>query len=66
MSYDLNFWKYKKDVYLDNHQVYINACCEGKQIDGLEQISIEEVMNKLRSVFTQWQDGENCFSKDGH
>lgn len=54
MDVDLNFWKYQKGVYLDNQQVYVTACCEGEEIEGLELLPISEIMEKLKTTFSSW------------
>ena len=55
MSMDMNFWKYKKGIYLDNDEVYAKACCNGEEIGGLEQLPIKEILNKVSKVFTSWR-----------
>lgn len=69
MDVDLNFWKYKDEVYLDDNQVYVTACCEGDEVDGLEQLPITDIMNKLKTEFSSWTfvapdtfDGDMCGS----
>ncbi|MDR2323935.1 MAG: hypothetical protein LBE51_00835 [Acidovorax sp.] len=51
MSYDLNFWKYKSGIYLDPQTTYKNLCV-GKSIDGLEELPIEEMLNRLKILFS--------------
>ena len=69
MDVDLNFWKYQKGVYLDNQQVYVTACCEGEEIEGLELLPISEIMEKLKTTFSSWDfvapdvfDGKNIYA----
>lgn len=67
MSIDLNFWKYKKDIYLDHQQVYFQACCEGKAVEGLEELPLAEITQKLKATFFEWTaDSPNDYSKEGH
>lgn len=47
MGYDLNFWKYKKDVYLDNQDTYIK-CSEEELVDGLEDLPIETIIKDIQ------------------
>lgn len=54
MSDEFCFWKYKEGVYLDNQQVYLKSCCEGKEVDGLEQLPITEIMNNIKTEFSSW------------
>ena len=54
MSIDLNFWKYKKDVYLDNAMVYQKACCDHEEIGGLEILPIEDILREVACAFHDW------------
>ncbi|MGL1935705.1 MAG: hypothetical protein OCD01_11825 [Fibrobacterales bacterium] len=53
MSYDLNFWKYKKEVYLDNQDVY-EKCSEELIVDGLEELPIGAIILKTKEEFKDW------------
>jgi len=55
MSYDLDFWKYKKGVSLDNQTVYLKACCDGENVDGLEDLPIDEILKKIDETFSSWE-----------
>ena len=46
MSYNLSFWKYKENSYLDNHKVYETLCDEGN-IEGLENVPVDEIREKI-------------------
>lgn len=50
MSYDLNFWKYKKGVCLD-HQLVYESLCDGLLVDGLEELPIEKMLARLEQLF---------------
>ncbi len=67
MGMHLAFWKYKKDVYLDNQAVYENACCQEKIMEGLENLPVDEIINKVSDVFSSWEklDKYNYESKAG-
>lgn len=54
MSVDLDFWKYREGQYLDNRRVYETACCEGEPVEGLEDLPIEEILQKVADVFSDW------------
>ncbi len=54
MSMDFNFWKYKKGAAHDNNRVYELACCDGKIMEELESLPIDEIMKKITSVFSDW------------
>ncbi len=55
MSIDLDFWKYKDGVYLDNQDVYERACCDGEEIEGLEMLPIADIMKRVEQVFSDWE-----------
>ena len=54
MSMDLNFWKYKEGVTHDNNRVYEQACCDGKPVEELERLPIDEILTKIAVVFSDW------------
>ena len=67
MSYDLNFWKYKEGIYLDNHAVY-ERLSDGEIVDGLEELPIDRIIQRVDSEFAiGWEkrDGLNWESKKG-
>lgn len=35
MGVDLNFWKYRSGLYLDNAMVYQKACCDNEESRGI-------------------------------
>lgn len=67
MGVDLNFWKYQNGVYLDNANVYQNACCNQEQVEGLEALPIEEILQETAAVFQDWKaiDMWNYENKEG-
>lgn len=66
MSYDINFWKYKEGVYLDNHEVYAAACCDGKTVDGLEELPIDAILQRVAKTFSSWTClGPKDYEKEG-
>ena len=61
MSYNLSFWKYKENSYLDNHKVYETLCDEGN-IEGLENVPVDEIREKIAKAFSDWNKvDENSF-----
>ncbi len=54
MSYDLDFWKYKKDTYLDNQKVYEN-CSEEEIVEGLEDLPIDSILKDVQTEFIDWK-----------
>ncbi len=65
MGIDLDFWKYKKNVHLDNQKVYEKACCDGEHVDALEALPIEKILIKIVDSFLDWKHlDEKTFEKD--
>lgn len=54
MSYDLDFWKYKNDIYLDNQEVY-EKCSEKQMVEGLEDLPIESILKDIQKEFIDWK-----------
>jgi hypothetical protein len=54
MSYDLDFWRYKAGVKLDDERVY-DALSDGQRVDGLEDLPIDEIVRRLTESFADWQ-----------
>ena len=54
MSIDLNFWKYRSGVYLDNAMVYQKTCCDNEQVEGLEQLPIDAILKETAAAFHEW------------
>lgn len=52
--YELLFWKYVEEVYLNHHEVY-EALLEKQEVEGLENLPVEVIMNRIASVFSKWQ-----------
>ena len=50
MSVDLNFWKYRSGVYLDNAMVYEKACCDNEQVEGLENLPNNAVIHRAKPM----------------
>lgn len=57
MSYDLDFWKYKQGVYLNNQEVY-ERCSDGELVEGLEILPIEDIKKEISRVFPDWTVNE--------
>ena len=54
MSYDLDFWKYKKGAYFDNQEVY-EKCSDEQTVEGLENLPIESILEDIRMEFISWK-----------
>ncbi|MAT72744.1 MAG: hypothetical protein CMJ58_24965 [Planctomycetaceae bacterium] len=60
MSYDLDFWKYRKDVSLDDQETY-ERLSDGQFVDGLEELPIDLMLARLKEVFASWQQVDERF-----
>lgn len=58
MSYDLDFWKYKKDIYLNHQEVY-EKCSEEKTVEGLEDLPIDSILKDIQAEFIDWKNKES-------
>jgi hypothetical protein len=52
--YELLFWNYKEGIYLNHHLVY-EAIYDGEQVEGLEDLPIEVMLNRIQKVFSTWE-----------
>jgi hypothetical protein len=52
--YELLFWRYLDEIYLNNQEVY-EALLENKEVEGLEILPIQVILNRISSVFSQWE-----------
>lgn len=51
MGMDLDFWRYKENAARDHAKVYRQAACEGRQLEELETLPIDEMLKKDRCRF---------------
>ncbi|MNX54072.1 hypothetical protein D3C86_847850 [compost metagenome] len=54
LMYELLFWRYLDEIYLNHHEVY-EALLEKEQVDGLEILPVEVILNRIASVFSEWE-----------
>jgi hypothetical protein len=54
MSYDFNFWRYKRGVNLDHQLVYVHLC-DGVAVEGLEDIPSDEMLSRVCEEFSDWK-----------
>lgn len=54
MSVDLNFWKSRNGIYLDNAMVYRKACCDKEEVEGLEALPIDVILKEIAMAFHEW------------
>lgn len=56
--YQLFFWKYKEGIYLNHHEV-----CESLEdleaVEGLEELPVEVIINRVNSLFVNWERVDN-------
>ena len=52
--YELLFWRYQEGIYLNHHLVYV-ALVEQESVEGLEDLPVEVILNRLNSVFATWE-----------
>ena len=67
MGMDLDFWRYKENAARDHAKVYRQAACEGRQLEELKTLPIDEMLKKVAAVFSDWtvQNGGMLFEKEG-
>lgn len=68
MSMDLNFWRYKENIVHDHGAIYQAACCDGKLMEELEILPIDEILKRIYIDFSDWtfSDHGRDFEKEGH
>ena len=52
--YELLFWRYQEGIYLNHHLVY-EVLVEQEIVEGLEDLPVEVILNRLNSVFATWE-----------
>ena len=52
--YELLFWEYQDGIYLNHHEVY-EAILDGENIEGLIEIPQQVIINRIASVFKEWE-----------
>ena len=52
--YELIFWNYKEGIYLNHHLVY-EAISDNEIVDGLEELPIDVILNRIANVFSDWE-----------
>ena len=54
IMYELLFWRYIEEIYLNHHEVY-EALVEKQEVEGLQELPVEVIVNRINSVFSQWE-----------
>ena len=52
--YELIFWNYKEGIYLNHHLVY-EAIFDAEIVEGLEELPVEVILNRIANVFSDWE-----------
>ena len=52
--YELVFWKYLDEIYLNHQEVY-EALEEQPVVEGLEELPVQVILNRIASVFAKWE-----------
>lgn len=52
--YELLFWRYLEDVYLNHHEVY-EALEEQRDVLGLDVIPVVVILNRIAVLFSKWE-----------
>ena len=52
--YELFFWKYLDEVYL-NHQLVYEALLEKETVEGLEELPVNVILNRISNAFAAWE-----------
>lgn len=52
--YTLLFWRYRDGIYLNHHLVY-EAIIEKQEVEGLEELPVNVIVNRISSVFSNWE-----------
>ena len=65
--YELVFWKYLEEVYLNHHEIYEYISEEQVVIEGLEELPVQVILNRIALVFSKWEkvDDKSWKNNDG-
>ena len=61
--YELLFWKYKEEIYLNNQEVY-ETLVEGELLNGLEELPIQVILNRITKLFSDWEQVDEVSFKN--
>jgi hypothetical protein len=61
--YELIFWKYLDEHYLNHQEVY-ELLIENQPIEGLEKLPFDVIVNRIASVFSLWERVDTTSWKD--
>lgn len=63
--YELLFWKYLEDVYLNHQEVY-EALEVEPTIQGLEELPVQVILNRIGTVFSKWEKVDDASWKNSN
>ncbi|GAA4776605.1 MULTISPECIES: hypothetical protein [Flavobacterium] len=52
--YELLFWKYLDEVYLNHQEVY-ESLIENQPVEGLEELPIQVILSRIANAFSNWE-----------
>lgn len=55
MSIDLSYWKTSPGVEPDPKAVYQTACCDGREMEGLEPLPIDTILAEMENAYAKWE-----------
>lgn len=55
MGLDLCYWKTSPGAALDPKAVYRAACCDGKEVEGLELLPVGAILAEIEAAFAKWE-----------
>ncbi len=55
MGIDLSYWKSSPGVGLEPRGVYQTACCDGREIEGLEWLPVDGILSEIEAAFAKWE-----------
>ena len=63
--YELLFWKYLDEVYLNHQEVY-EALIENQSVEGLEELPIQVILNRIANAFSNWEKVDDFSFKNNY
>ena len=63
--YELLFWRYQDGIYL-NHQEVCEAIEQQQEVEGLEELPITLILNRVNSLFSKWERVDENSWKNTH
>ncbi len=64
MGRDLSFWKKKKNIQIENSEVYENLT-NGKYLEYICDIPVEKILHDFQSEFAEWKCLDDLYFEKG-